>query len=80
MIEKSYFENIVDEIVELIKTNIIIYYRNKDDTFLNLKEYCNKNFEDKYQNLNYSKLLFFTEEALAELINCNHLYDLRTLE
>lgn len=81
MEKKSYYENIVEEIVELIKTNILLYYRNLDDTFLGIKKYCLEKEEDeKYQKLDYMWLLHFTEEALAELINCEFLYDFRALE
>ena len=82
MIEKYYYENIIDEILEIIKTNLLLYYRNSDDAFLYLKEFCadKEDTKIKYKKLNYQELLFFTEEALAELLNCDYLYDFRALE
>lgn len=79
MIEKYYYENIIDEMLEIIKTNILIHYNN-DESFLKLKEYCLDKENEKYQKLDYWKLIFFVEEALAELISCDYLYDFRTLE
>lgn len=82
MIEKYYYENVIDEILEIMKTNLLLYYRNSNDTFPYLKEFCSDKEDSKikYKNLSYSKLLFFTEEALAELLNCDYLYDFRALE
>ena len=80
MKEINYYENAIEEIVDMIKTNIYIYLTWSDETFLSLREYCNENYDNEYKSLNYNKLLSFTKEALDELINCHHLYDLRTLE
>lgn len=65
-----------------MKTNLPLYYRNSDDTFLYLKEFYfdKEDSKIKYKNSNYSQLLFFTEEALTELLNRDYLYDFRELE
>lgn len=80
MKEINYYENTIEEILDMIKANIYIYLTWSDETFLSLREYCNENYNNEYKSLNYNKLLSFTREALDELINCHHLYDLRTLE
>ena len=81
MNKKEYYENIVEEMIEFIRTNILLYYRNVDNTFLEIKNYClEKEENEKYQKLDYMSLLHFTEETLTELINCPFLYDFRELE
>ena len=80
MKEINYYEKAIEEIVDMIKTNIYIYLTWSDETFLSLRKYCNENYDNEYKNLNYNKLLSFTKEALDELIGCQYLYDLRTLE
>lgn len=80
MIDKFYYEYAIDEIVEMIKTNILLYYRNLDDTFLELRKYCNDKDETPYQKIDYSNLVYFVDETLAELNNIEFLYDFRALE
>lgn len=80
MIESPCQDKIIDEIVEMIRANIIIYCNNSDQYFLSLKKYCKENYDKKYKSISYSKLLFYVEEALAELINCPYLYDCRDLD
>lgn len=79
MIDKYYYEYVIDDIIEIIKTNISIYY-NGDDSFFNLKELCKNKDEDTYQRLDYFVLISLVEEVLADLINCDYLYDFRALE
>lgn len=80
MIDKYYYEYAIDEIVEMIKTNILLYYRNWDKKYLDLKKYCDDKEDVKYEKIDYWNLVHFVEEVLAELINCEYLYDFRALE
>lgn len=80
MTDKFYYEYAIDEIIEMIKTNILIYYRNWDAMYLDLKEYCNNKDGTEYKKIDYCSLVHFVEEVLAELINCDFLYDFRALE
>lgn len=77
---KSYHEHIIDEIVEIIKDNLILQYNYCDKSLINIRKYCNERLHTKYKKLDNNTLIYFTEEALAELINCDHLYDFRLLE
>ncbi len=79
MKEKQYHEKVIDEIVEMIRNNIVLYYNNSTEYFCGLRDFCKRNDNNK-QSLNYNQLLFLVEEALAELINCTYLYDFRILE
>ncbi len=79
MKEKQYHEQVIDEIVEMIRNNIELYYNNSTEYFGGLRDFCKSNDNNK-RNLNYNQLLFLVEEALSELINCTYLYDFRTLE
>lgn len=80
MNRKPYYEKIIDEVLEMIKDNIHTYYNYNDNMFPDIKEYCKDKYHKRYELLPYNKLLFFTEEVLADLINCPHLYDFRELE
>lgn len=77
---KEYHENMFDEILQIIKDNFELLYRCNDDTFINMKKFCEENNNKKYRSLEYIKLIYYTEEALTELINTPDLYDLRLLE
>lgn len=77
---KEYHENMFDEILQIIKDNFELLYRCNDDTFINMKKFCEENNNKKYRPLEYIKLIYYTEEALTELINTPDLYDLRLLE
>lgn len=77
---KECYENMFEEILQMIKDNLELLYRYNDNTFINMKKYCKKNNNKKYKPLEYIKLVYYTEEALAELINAPNLYDLRLLE
>ncbi len=72
-------EKVIDEIIEMIRNNIEIYYRNNENYFYGLRNYCQRH-NDKKEKISYNQLLFLVEEALAELINCEFLYDFRVLE
>ena len=79
-IELSYHDKVIDEIVEMLKANLLIQYNHNKDSLINLRDYCKDKEEDKYDYLPYQQLLFFTEEALADLINTPFLYDFRPLD
>ncbi len=64
----------------MIKDNLILQYNYNDDALINIKKYCNERLHTKYKKLDNNKLVSFTEEALAELINCDYLYDFRAFE
>ena len=77
---KEYHDKIFDEISRIIKDNLELLYNYNDDALLNIKEYCNINSNKKYKPLTYDQLVYFTEEAIAEIINTPNLYDFRSLE
>ena len=77
---KCYYEKVIDEILSMLKNNLIVLYNYNDESLLNLKKYCENKAHRKYKNLEYNDLVFFTEEALADLINCNYFYDFRDIE
>ena len=71
---------LIKQIVEMIDTNIKIYFNNSDDYFIELRNYCIENEDKKYEEIDQRLLLAFTEFALIDLINCPFLYDFRALE
>ena len=76
---KLYYEDLIDEIIGMIKDNLILQFKYNDDALISMKDFCIENKEKEYKPINYKQLLFFTEEALTELINCPDLYDFRSL-
>lgn len=74
----EYKEKLMSEIIEMIKTNLEILYNFDDDSMVNIKKYCKENNGNKYQSLPYLQLLYFVDEAIADLINAPYLYDFRT--
>ena len=79
MEEKFYYEYIVDEIVEMFKMNLLLYYRLRDNTFKDIKKYCDKREDNVYQMLDHCTLTHFVKSSLFELLNY-YLYDFRPLE
>ena len=79
MQEKMYYEYVIDEMVEMIKTNLLLYYRMRDKCFKEIKVYCNKREDDKYQKLEHVTLTHFVKSSIFELLNI-YLYDFRRLE
>ena len=73
-------EEVLDEIIKIIKDNLELIYKYDDDALLEIKEYCNKKEQYKYKPLSYNKLIYYTELAIAELVNAPNLYDFRSLE
>ena len=80
MNHKLYYEKAMDEIVEMIRDNLILKYCFTDDALLSLKEYCKDKEGKRYKEIPYELLFDFTKEGLKELINCDFLYDFRDLE
>ncbi len=77
---KCYHEKIIDEILEILKNNLILIYNFHDHTLPNIREYCLDHVHTRYKHLDYGTLIYFTEEALTELINTDYLYDFRDIE
>lgn len=77
---KMYHEKLFDEVIQVIKDNLELLYNYDDNALPNIRKYCNKNNHRKYNPLTYTQLIYFTEEAIAELINTPYLYDFRPLE
>lgn len=77
---KAYHEKLFDEITKLIKDNLELLYNYDDDALMNIRKYCSKNNHRKYKPLDYNELIYYTEEAIAELVNTPYLYDFRPLE
>lgn len=77
---QTYHRKIFKEITKLITDNLEILYNYNEEALVNLKKYCNKNNKRKYNPLTYNELIYYTEEAISELINTPYLYDLRSLD
>ena len=80
MNRKWYYEKAIDEIIMLLKDNLIVLYNYNDQALLKLKKYCQDKAHKRYKPMYYSDLVFFAEEALIELINCDYFYDFRDIE
>lgn len=68
---------IIEEIVNLFRDNLKLFLIN-DNYLINLKEYCNKDLSLKYTP--YNDLIYFAEEALSDLVNCEYFFDFRDLK
>ncbi len=71
------YKLITDEIVIIIKDNLILQYKYNDDALLDIKKYC---YDKTNKKLDYYILLLYVKEAPAELLSCTYLYDLRDME
>ena len=80
MNHKCYYEKVIDEIISLLKDNLIVLYNYNDQALLELKKFCEDKAHKRYKLLYYNDLVFFAEEALNELINCDYFYDFRDIE
>ncbi len=76
----SYYNDLIDEIFDMLKSNVKIYSSFSDEYFVKLKEKCVNNTDEKYHSLPYNELLFYAEEVLSDLINIPFIYDFRSLE
>lgn len=68
---------IIDEITTIIKDNLFLLLLD-DKSLKELKKYCKNDLNYKYTP--YENLICFVNEALAELINKDYLYDFRDIE
>ncbi len=75
--DKMYYERVIEEIVEMIHTNVTIYYCNSDTGFERIREYCKE--KEKYEMIDSKLLIEVTREVLEEL-GKRYLYDFRELE
>lgn len=75
-------DEIIDEIATLFHDNLKLFLQN-DEYLVNLKKYCNDEglpYLPYLTYLPYNYLIYFAEEALADLINVDHLYDFRDMD
>lgn len=77
---KMYHEKVFEEITKTIMDNLIILYNYNEDALINIRKYCYEKARKKYKPLDYNTLIYFIEEALADLVNCPYLYDFRDIE
>ena len=77
---KCYYEYILDEILQMIKDNLILLYNYQEDAFINIRKYCTQRIHKSYQPLDYYTLASFTDEAIAELVNTDFLYDFMDID
>lgn len=68
---------ILDEITDMLRANLSLFLY-QDDYLINLKKYCKE--EHTLSFTPYYDLLYFTEEALADLVNADFLYDFRDID
>lgn len=77
---KLYYEDLFDEIMQIIRDNLELLYNYNEDTLINIRNYCHEHSHRKYEPLTYNKLSDFAKEAITEIIDRPHLYDFRSLE
>lgn len=77
---RCYHEHVFNEITEIIKSNLEIMYNFDENSLINIRKYCYERAHKRYKPLDYNTLIYFTEEAISELINCSFLYDFRDIE
>lgn len=77
---KCYHEYVFKEISDIIVNNLELLYNYNDDALNNIKNYCIARDHEKYKPLDYTTLIRFTEEALAEIVNLSFLIDFRDIE
>lgn len=71
------YEKIIKEIVEMIKNNIEVYYRNSSRGLKKLREYCRK--KGKGEVIESIELKEMTKEVIEDLKK-RYLYDFRDIE
>lgn len=76
---KKYHEELIDEIVKLISDNLNLLYKYDEDSLINLRKHCYKNYDKDYKSIPYIQLLGFVDEALADIFNAPYIYDFREL-
>lgn len=77
---KQCHEQVFKEISQIIVDNLELLYNYNDEALINIRKYCLERTHKRYKPLDYITLIYFTEEALAELINTEFLYDFRDIE
>lgn len=75
-----YEEKIIKEILEMIETNINIYYNESEDNFIGLRELCKDKYDEEIEEIDQQKLVCLVQETLYELIKCRYLYDFRAID
>lgn len=78
--EEFCHEKIIKLVVEMIETNIHIYYNNRPEDFKEIRKYCEENEENSCIEVSQNQLQDFTKEILYGLMTCDYLYDFRPLE
>ena len=68
---------LINQICNFIKDNLKLMLSFNDNYLINLRQFYQKNYDKTNLKMSYDELLFFTEEALADLINIPYLYDFR---
>ena len=68
---------IIEEIVNLFRDNLKLFLL-RDECLINLKEYCKQDLGLKYTP--YEDLVYYAEESLGDLVNCEFWFDFRDLE
>ena len=79
-IEPFYHEKLIDEMVQMIRDNLIILYNHDKDSLISVKKYCKDKLDEEYKPLHYEELVYLVDESLADLINTPFFYDFRPLE
>ncbi len=46
---KSYHERVIDEVLEVMKDNLILLYNFNDDSLINIRNYCNDRLHTRYK-------------------------------
>ncbi len=77
---KTYHEKVFEEIANLIVDNLELLYNYNDNALINIRKYCYEHAHKKYVPLDNDTLIYFVEETLVELINCDFLYDFRDMD
>lgn len=72
-------DEIIEEIVEMVKDNIKVYMNN-DKYFVGLKTYYKENYYNKTEIISYERLVYLVTDVLVDIINSEYLYDFRELE
>ena len=68
---------VIEEIVNLFRDNLKLFLL-RDKYLINLKEYCKQDLGLKYTP--YEDLVYYAEETLGDLVNCEFWFDFRDLE
>ena len=78
--KKFWHEKIIDEIVKLIKDNLILIYNYDDYSLTKIRKCCLENYTKRYKPRPYKELVEYTKEAIKEIEKQEHMYDFRDIE